>query len=187
MSATKDLRAEHVAIARMLDIVESMAARVRDGNQLSDEDVNAALEFFRVFQAQCHHAKEEVLLFPALAAAGVLEAQSATDELLFDHRRSRVAMGRMQTLADRLQDPDDQTRADFFDVVRNYSELTRGHILMEEARSFGPADERLTPEVQQSLVEGYEEIERDVSGDRHEEFAQTLERLEAKYLALAST
>ena len=66
-----ELRHEHDAILEALPVLERMAERAAQG-QLPAEDAGEFLDFLRAFVDQCHHGKEEALLFPALIAGGLM-------------------------------------------------------------------------------------------------------------------
>ncbi len=89
MTGTEDLRAEHVGVRRMLDIMDSMGGRARRGEQLEADDLAQTVEFLRVFVDKCHHTKEEELLFPAIRAANISSAEQTILVLLADHARGR--------------------------------------------------------------------------------------------------
>ena len=64
--ATSVLRKEHDAILKMLDATEQAARRIESGQTVAPETLQGLLEFFQLFADQCHHGKEEDLLFPLL-------------------------------------------------------------------------------------------------------------------------
>jgi len=183
MRATQDLRAEHVGVIRMLDVLEVMAAQARVGKGVDQTDLAQAMEFLRVFVDQCHHAKEEVLLFPAMRAANIASAEAAIERLLAEHETARSYTTRLAALADRVNCDDATAGPDLAEAISDYSALLRGHIVLEESECFDPADATLPQVAQDELEKGYERIERDVIGaGRHKEFHELLERLEVKYI-----
>jgi len=182
MIGTEDLRSEHQGVVRMLDIMDAMVASIRqDGNPNSD-DLSQVLEFLRVFVDKCHHTKEEQLLFPAIRAAGMTSAEGVVDALLHEHAEGRHAVSRIAAAADRSAHADDSAGAELVDAMSGYTRLLRAHIVREERDCFDPADQNLTPAVQEQLARGYERIEVEVVGrGLHEGFHRLLDRLSLVY------
>ena len=182
MKATADLRSEHGGVARMLGIMDAMAARARHVDHVDLDDLQHVIEFLRVFVDKCHHTKEEELLFPAIRAAGMTATEPAVRFLLADHVRGREYVARIQAALVHLTEPDEAALVGLSTALTEYTELLRAHILREEADCFDSADLELPAAVQDELEEGYERIEREVvGGGVHEAFHALLERLGEKY------
>lgn len=182
MNATAELRSEHVGVSRMLAIMEAMAARLESGQPVESDDVAQAIEFLRVFADQCHHTKEEQLLFPAMLAEAVTSARETVRILMDEHVQARAAVSQIARDAQRLAEGDPSAAPELAERVRDYTRLLHGHIRREETDCFATADAELSPEIAQDLVAGYDRIERDVVGEgRHEAFHELLDRLSAAY------
>jgi len=184
MSGTADLRSEHAGVGRMLGIMDAMTRRARSGEKLEYGDLAQTIEFLRVFVDQCHHTKEEELLFPAMRAANMKSAEETIVILLADHAKGREAVAGIATAAQRLAEGDKSAGAELADVISGYTRLLRAHIRREETDCFGVADHELPMTVQDELDVGYERIERDVVGEGvHEGFHALLDRLSLTYHA----
>ena len=79
MKATKTLKHEHEAVKLMMKIMDAACEKMNARQQLDTQDMDDMIDFLKVFVDQCHHGKEEQILFPRLEAAGVPKegAQSA--------------------------------------------------------------------------------------------------------------
>lgn len=71
MKPIEELRAEHEGILTVLRIMGKICERVSSGKPVPWEHMEGIVEFLRVFADQCHHGKEEDVLFPALERAGI--------------------------------------------------------------------------------------------------------------------
>ena len=182
MTGTEDLRAEHVGVRRMLDIMDSMGGRARRGEQLEADDLAQTVEFLRVFVDKCHHTKEEELLFPAIRAASISSAEQTIPVLLVDHARGRTTVASIAAAAQRLAEGEGSANAELAEAIGGYTQLLREHIRREEDDCFDIADRELPDAVQEQLGEGYERIEREVvGGGVHEAFHALLDRLGQTY------
>lgn len=182
MTATSDLRSEHQGVGRMLGIMDAMAGIARDGGRLDVGDLTQMIEFLRVFVDKCHHAKEEQLLFPAIAAANLTAVQATVDILMAEHAQGREAVAAIASATERLEAGDDTANAEFATLLPSYTHLLHAHIRREENDCFGPADRELPAAVQAQLDAGYDRIERDVVGEGiHEAFHALLDRMSVTY------
>lgn len=182
MNYKQDLMNEHRAIERMLAIVDAMRIRMVKGEQVPVKDLDDALEFIRGFADQCHHHKEEALLFPAMEEAGVQREGGQIGSLLTEHEAGRAYVGQMSRFAassegDVLMPDDDAMR-----VMLCYTSLLHEHIRREDEETFPLADRVLSEETKQRLAEEFDAFEREVMGEgRHEYFHQMIERMEQAY------
>lgn len=185
MTATSDLRSEHVGVTRMLRIMGRMAERAADRMAAAEKpdtaNIDEVVDFLRVFVDKCHHGKEEELLFPAVRDAGMTSTESVIVELMEEHVQGREIVARI-IAAKQIAETGEPDTTDLIDALTRFRELLHEHINREERDCFAAADSELPPEVQQRLEEGYERIERDVIGEgRHEAFHALLDRLEIEY------
>ena len=98
MDPIKDLTAEHEAVRLTLRVLEKISTDIdRRGKIAGGDDIDALLEFFRVFVDKCHHGKEEKLLFPALEEVGVGKEGGPIGVMLDEHRQGRELVGAMTT------------------------------------------------------------------------------------------
>jgi hemerythrin-like domain-containing protein len=149
----ESLRAEHETILGVIDQFEGVACGSADG-QASAAYVLAAIEFLRVFVDQNHHAKEERVLFAAMAAdpglAGMAEALTA------DHAEGRALVGEIDA-AFRAGRPIDN-------LIVAYAAFIRDHIRRENEMVFEAAENALDESVLAGLHARFLEIENGVLG-----------------------
>jgi hemerythrin-like domain-containing protein len=74
MPTTEMLEAEHKVIALIVGAATALAAKLKEGAPVDNSIITGLVEFMRRYADQCHHGKEEELLFPALAEKGVPNA-----------------------------------------------------------------------------------------------------------------
>jgi hemerythrin-like domain-containing protein len=135
MTATEDLRSEHGGVGRMLGIMDAMAGRMRAGVRTDEGELAQMIEFLRVFIDQCHHAKEEQLLFPALRTTNVALVEGTLDILTAEHATGREIVARIASAADRLSDEEGAASAQLVQAMAEYTKLLHAHIRREESES----------------------------------------------------
>jgi hemerythrin-like domain-containing protein len=179
-----ELKMEHQAVRMTLRVLETICRRIEQ----SDESVEVhhmeqLMEFFSVFVDQCHHGKEEKLLFPALEALGVRRAGGPIGVLLEEHERGRECVRKMKSSLEEHHKGQTAWGTGFIREARGYIQLLDQHIQKEDNVLF-PLAEKQIPEAEQArLSSGFERIEVEMIGvGRHEEFHKMLDHLERVYL-----
>lgn len=184
MSATQVLVEEHEGIRLMLRILGKVCDRLEAGEAIDADHLAQIVEFLQVFADQCHHAKEEELLFPAMEAAGVPREQGPIGVMLYEHTLGRGYVSSMAETLAAYRAGEEAQAAAFASHARNYIALLTQHIEKENNILFPMADRTLSEQIQARLVEQFDDVERERIGPgRHEAFHEMMSDLEAVYLA----
>lgn len=182
MNATDQLRAEHEGITTMLDILERISGQMASGKPANLDHLDQIVEFLSVFADQCHHGKEEDILFPALEKAGIPREGGPIGVMLSDHEQGRGYIRAMWKALENLKAGRDGAE-EFVQAARGYIELLRNHILKENNVLFVMAEKNLTSEEQTRLLEAFETMEQEKIGvGRHEAFHRLMDELSSVYL-----
>lgn len=160
--ATEILRHEHEAILRMLGATEEVAGLLNRGEQVSPEILTGLLEFFQLFAGQCHHGKEEELLFPLLEKRGL--PRQSLRVMLREHDQGRWLIGELAAATAAHEVGDEAGRPCWAVAARGYSRLLREHIFKENNVLFRVADRLLNQADQEELAAAFEKIEEEKMG-----------------------
>jgi len=117
------------------------------------------LDFLEHFADQCHHEKEEQLLFLELERAGLPRDFGPTSCMREEHQRGRAGRARMLA-AVHSRDP----RA-LASAVRGYVDLLRQHIDKEDQVLFPMAREMLPADAVARLQRGFDDHEHQHMGE----------------------
>lgn len=176
MKPTEILSAEHRVIEQVLNCLEKMADRAEADGMLDKKSALDAVAFFRSFADQCHHRKEEDLLFPAMEAKGFPREGGPTGVMLREHTLGRQCV---RGMADAIEKNDVKG---FAQNGRAYIELLRQHIQKENHCLFSMADQALGAADQASLLAAFETVERDhIGAGMHEKFLKIADDLASRY------
>lgn len=157
----------------MLEILSKEAEKLKN-NQGSPEIISAALDFLTGFADGCHHQKEEKALFPLLQERGIPKEGGPIGVILQEHEEGRKLVARMKEAADQKDWPK------LAEAVAGYSELLKGHIWKEDDVFYPAGKKVLTAGDASSLVERFEEIEKELGPGVHEKYARLVHELERK-------
>ena len=183
MKATDDLKSEHQGIQLMLTILQTIAGKIGEGEQIGSGQLDSIMEFLSIFVDKCHHAKEEEFLFPALEAAGVLREGGPIGVLLGEHEQGRRLVARLKKAVTNYTSGDKTAAANVQVIVDEYVALLTQHIEKETNVLFAMADAKLDTAKDNELFEAFEQLEKERIGlGKHEEFHALLHRLEHEYV-----
>ena len=184
MKPTEILKEEHQLVLLMLKVMEAVCARLDRGETVQTEDLAAIIDFIRTFADGCHHAKEEKLLFVALEKAGMPQNDGPVAVMLREHVLGRNFVKGMDEALGRLKNGDVSSAGSFAENARGYIQLLWNHIDKEDHVLFMMADQRLSPDAQKELLEGFDRVEREETGAGvHEKYHALLHRLRDTYLS----
>jgi hemerythrin-like domain-containing protein len=181
-TATEVLKEEHHTIKAMLELMERVAEKTNQGQQLSPEVMANLMEFIRLFIDQCHHSKEEEILFPSLEKKGVPAAGGPLGVMLMEHDRARVLIHEMNAeTASGCSSPASLKR--WTRAAWDYSDLMYEHFHKEEEILFRMADRVLSSEQQASMVKEFDQLANGKTGPRkHAQLRTMMEELIAAKL-----
>lgn len=143
MTVTTNLRDDHDLILATLTCFTTALKRAGGEEVVKPHELAPFIEFFRGFADECHHAKEELLLFPALVRAGLPAHGGPIACMLEEHRAARACLAAMH---DAIACAADDPQAAMLTLQRQgaaYVELLRNHIAKENGVLFEMADSLL--------------------------------------------
>lgn len=175
MKATEILIEEHRLILKMIEATERAVKHVEQGVPFRPEFFIEATDFFKGFADGCHHKKEEDILFKAMASHGVPVQGGPIGVMLDEHQEGRAHVRSLRTAAQQWVSGEEDAKQAVVDSARAYANLLRQHIWKEDNILF-PMAERNIPSAQfHQLVEAFERVEHEETG----------EGVHEKYVALA--
>lgn len=167
--ATAELRREHDLILRAAAVLERAGRRMITGHRVDEPTMTRLVGLLRALADQCHHAKEEGVLFPAMRAKGILR-EGPLGTMLAEHSEGRDYLG---TLSGHPS-PAEQAAAALLCV-----QVFREHIENENRLILPVADDLFTPAEHAALARQYAELEARTFGPGFQErVAADLEALE---------
>lgn len=152
MKAIELLMNEHRTIERALDAMEAWVDRIRcqpDG--LQREELSRFVAFLREFVDECHHGKEEDILFAAMVEHGVVQTHGPITIMLHEHDLGRSLVDSLASLAQQPTPWNEEERRHVEKTVRAYAKLLRKHIRKEDRVLYPLACRRLPGSVMREI------------------------------------
>ena len=150
---------EHRLIERMLVVLERVAEQLEGGGSVAPDMLAGILEFIQQYADAGHHAKEEEIFFPALAARGLQPEASVIGALEAQHASGRAIVREMRQALAPAASGDAAGRGAFAACARDYIALLRTHIRLEDhhfveyAREYLSGDDDAALRAQMDVVD----------------------------------
>ena len=176
--ATEVLSDEHRVIERVLAVVEKLTQTPVES---AIENWKKTLDFFRYFADQCHHFKEEQVLFPVMEEHGIPREGGPIGMMLMEHEEGRAYVRAMLSAVPLVEAKNEVAKEILVDKAKAYLRLLKDHIQKEDEILFKIADDVISPDEQKQLLRSFEEHEAEEIGEGvHEKYLKIAEELEAK-------
>ncbi len=130
------LREEHRDIGQLLDVLEDELKAFNRRERPDYDVVEAIIRYFQDYPDCCHHPKED-MIFAKLKLRNPLVAKRVGD-VEADHRQETERLDRVAKVVRNVLLDREISRQTFSEVMRDFIDHQRLHMVMEE-RSFFPA------------------------------------------------
>jgi hemerythrin-like domain-containing protein len=177
--ATNNLRHEHEAALRVLNLMDRAAAYLRDGRKISPFFFEEVVDFLQLFVVCSHHAKEEEILFPFLKEKQINEKNVPLDTIHQEHAEEHRLIAHMETAFQLYRNGQPSGHTLLIETFEHYTHIARRHILKENTL-FMLADEKLSLKTQAELKARFTDLEcrklYEGTAERLKELVNELER-----------
>lgn len=172
---TEILSNEHRLIERVLSAVEKLAQGPMDAL----EPWKKALNFLRHFADECHHFKEEKLLFPLMEEHGIPIEGGPIGMMLVEHEEGRSYVSAMLMALSLVETGNEAAKESLVSSAQAYCRLLREHIEKEDEILFRMADEVISADQQKKLLALFAEHEAEqIGAGVHEKYLNIALELE---------
>lgn len=183
MKATQQLVDEHQAVKLMLSILGKVISGLEAGESVPFEHLDQIMSFIKVFLEKCHHKKEESLLFPAMQEVSIPGGATLIKDIIKEHFTLHEYVGSLDQAVRDYHHQDPKAALKIIDSAKKYIDLLSPHADKEDKVLFPLADQYLSQEKQEQLLNDFDKVETSQIGPGvHEKFHQMLEDLRKIYL-----
>lgn len=161
MLPSQILSEEHKNILFMLDVLKEKAIGLQGESPASTAELSKLVDFLRHYADTYHHGKEEDILFPKYAEAGVPKDPGPIGVMLQEHVLGRNHIKTMLEAIDEMNSGTENkaSKVKFIQHAQGYYELLRNHIHKEDNILYPMGDSHLSDNDQSSVSEKFEAFE----------------------------
>lgn len=134
LNAIKILISEHKTTLIMISILENLVKDIKNFEKINVEFYKKIIDFFKTYVDECHHGKEEKVLFFKLTKKPMLDNEKKMlNELLDEHVQAR----KLVALLDQIKESKDFEKIS--STINDLVVLYKMHIHKENDKFFYPA------------------------------------------------
>jgi len=138
------LHQEHRNIEKLLRVLERELTVFDRGDRPDYEVILAVINYFKDYPDSCHHPKEDLIVESFKARDPV--AAAAIGNLEAEHREGARRLRRVAEAVERVLSDQDLLRQTVDDIIRDFINHERKHMVMEERVVFPAVLKALQPE-----------------------------------------
>lgn len=173
------LKHDHNVIQQAVAGISAIADLLESGQQLDPAVLFDVVQFLRIFAGACHHAKEEMFLFPAIERRVNASGNRELHALKNEHRRAAELVEHLAGIASIYAQNPVVLRPRLIPLLRSLAELYPAHIWKEEHLLFPIAAHELSRPEQEKIAERFDHRETEIGTDVHSAFELLAAKLEA--------
>jgi hemerythrin-like domain-containing protein len=175
---------EHRLIEQVLGSMGAFMSALPPADEQARKTVGEYARFFRLFADQCHHGKEEDLLFEALKRQGMPAEAGPLAVMMHEHESGRALVRELAAISEGEGGltEDEQQRART--AAAQFIALLSAHIQKEDNVLFPAADRMLSSDTVAELKGQFDAFERrQMDEGLHESMRRLAESLVGSYPA----
>lgn len=166
----------------MLAVLDSICNRIENKKAVGTTDLVRIVEFITAYADECHHGKEEDLLFKLCEKSGMKEIQPLVDELTAEHTIARSLVLSMGDEITAMVNGASPMTTDFVLFARSFVLLLSPHICKEDSILYPAVDRLLTSEQQRDLLREFENVQLErCTSEIHAESTKLVQDLTTAY------
>ena len=174
----QQLTHEHHHILQVVHGLSAIDQELAAGNRPDPARLRTIVAFMREFADQCHHAKEEAILFPAMEDKGVPHGGCPLEALRREHVLGRERVGALAAAIDALERGDNDAAAALHGAIAALQQLYPNHIWKEDQMVFPMAERLFSPAELADLHACFEQAEVEL-GPQHERYVAFADEMAA--------
>jgi len=131
---------EHRLIERMISVMSREMKRIKKNGDVNPKFIDTAVDFIRIYADQCHHGKEEKILFRDLKKKKLKPDDARImQELVQDHMHARTLTGGLVESKKKYETGDKTALETIVDIMHQLVEFYPKHIEKEDKVFFKSA------------------------------------------------
>ena len=155
------LMIEHRLIERMISVMGKELKRIRKDGTVNPKFIDTATNFIRIYADQCHHGKEEKILFRDLKKKKLQPTdKQLMEELIQEHVLGRKLTGALVKAKEKYQAGDNTALTTIMDTIQQLVDFYPKHIQKEDKVFFKSAMTYLDKAEKDAMLEEEYEFDR---------------------------
>lgn len=174
---TEILEAEHRVIEKVVSAARGLNGKIEAGQKPDVDLLRRIVAFMRVYADQCHHGKEEGLLFPALGNLGVPIEGCPLGTLMGEHSRARFLVTNLAEGTDMLAAGDEKGLEKIKKGLSGIATLYPNHIWKEDFLLFPMTNKVMSSDEQKDMHQPFMDVDERLGKETLQQFRDFAEEV----------
>jgi len=171
------LMIEHRLIERMIWVIGAELTRIEEKGEVNPEFIDLAVDFIRTYADNCHHGKEEKILFRELKVKPLApDLKRILNELIEEHRQGREVVAQMVKAKEQYLRGETRAVSRIIDSMRWLVDFYPKHIEKEDRHFFMPCMGYFSPAEKDSILAEEMDFDRNLIHARYKTVVEGAER-----------
>lgn len=176
MQPIAPLMIEHRLVDRMIVVIDAEQARMDRDKTVDPVFVDTIIDFIVTYVDKTHHAKEENILFAALATKNITaEQKKIMDELIREHRMAIAIVAQLIDAKNRYQKGEQEAIQDIKTALGEITALYRKHVITEDKHFFLPVMKYFSKEEKDTMLQQMWDYDRTMIHVKYRDVIKSLE------------
>lgn len=184
------LMIEHRLIERMLTLMQQELQRIKDNMDVDPEFhfvdpvfIDTAVDFIRTYADQCHHGKEEDILFAVLKKKDLApEHRQTMEELIQDHVWGRETTGALMRAKEDFLLGEEGALEKLLENLGKLVEFYPRHIAKEDKHFFLPCMEYFSDTEKAEMLQAMSDFDRQMIHAKYRGIVEGIENRKSCHL-----
>jgi len=170
------LMIEHRLIERMIRVIGAELNRIEQKGKVNPEFVDVTVDFIRTYADNCHHGKEEKILFRDLKLKPLApELERILSELIEEHRKGREVVGQLVAAKEQYLRGESRAVSLIIEGMRWLVDFYPKHIEKEDRHFFLPCMGYFTREEKDAMLNEEMDFDRNFVHARYKTVVESAE------------
>jgi len=170
------LMKEHRLIERMIAVLKKEAENLESGSDPDIFFIEQTADFIKIYADECHHGKEEDVLFRDLAKKELSKEHfRIMQELIAEHQYGRKVLKELIDANGRCKKGDKSIKAEVINCLKALVGFYPGHIEKEDKHFFLPSMDYFSRKEKDDMLKEFREFDELLIHKKYSRIVQELE------------
>ena len=181
MLPIEPLMTEHRLIERLITLMEKEGARIKN-DKLTDIDfIDNCIDFIKTYADNCHHGKEEDILFKELKNKKLIpEHFKILEELIKEHKYARERTSKLIVARNNYFKSEDDASKQIYafeihEYIEEFIDFYPKHIKKEDKEFFRPCMDYFTDDEKKEMLDLFWEFDRKLIHKKYKKIIESYE------------
>ncbi len=167
------LMKEHRLIEKMIKVMESNLASIREEKKVDPSFIDTVVDFIRTYADRCHHGKEEDILFSNLEKKNISrEHNRIMHELIEEHKMGRKNVKKLAEAKEKYVRGNQNALGDIISNMETLAKFYPRHIEKEDKHFFIPCMDYFDDAEKEAMLDEMREFDKNMI---HEIYSKVVE------------